>query len=161
MSEPHGLRAVTSVRASAARTQGALALVLAESPGGSEGPPHPGTAGAPRRPASLPDPVDAAGALVLAAVEVLAGTRSSSQLLRWTSPQVHGALCARAALATRLRRGSPAGRQAAVRAVRVCRPADGVAEASAVVYDGERVRAVAVRLEAIGGRWRATALEIG
>lgn len=157
VSEPRDLRAATSAQAPTAGTQGALALAL-DDPG-----PRPAAAApsgaAPR--GLLPDPADAAGALVLAVVEVLAGTRPASQLLRWTSPQVHGAICARAALATRLRRGTIAPRQAVVRAVRVCRPTDAVAEASAVVYDGQRVRAVAVRLEAAGGRWRATALEMG
>ena len=61
-----------------------------------------------------------------------------------------------------MRRGAaPSTRQAVVRGVRVCLPADGVAEASAVVIDADRVRAVAVRLEGLDGRWRATALEVG
>jgi hypothetical protein len=48
-----------------------------------------------------------------------------------------------------------------VRSMRLCRPADGVVEASAVVVDRGRVRAVALRLEEFGGRWRVCALEIG
>jgi Family of unknown function (DUF6459) len=34
-------------------------------------------------------------------------------------------------------------------------------EASAVVVDAGRVRAVALRLEDVAGRWRVCALEIG
>jgi hypothetical protein len=48
-----------------------------------------------------------------------------------------------------------------VRSVRVCLPADGVAEASAVVVSRGRVLAVALRLEGLDGRWRMTALEVG
>jgi hypothetical protein len=48
-----------------------------------------------------------------------------------------------------------------VRGVRVCEPADGVAEASAVVVDGGRVRALAFRLVGLDGRWRVEALQIG
>ena len=68
----------------------------------------------------------------------------------------------RAALAGRMRRGTlPPGRQAVVRCVRVCEPADGGVEGCAVVVVHGRVRAVAVRLEGMDGRWRATAVEVG
>jgi aerobic-type carbon monoxide dehydrogenase small subunit (CoxS/CutS family) len=48
-----------------------------------------------------------------------------------------------------------------VRTVRVCEPADGVAEACAVVIDGNRVRALALRLVGLDGRWRVEALQVG
>ncbi|MFP5347666.1 MAG: Rv3235 family protein [Actinomycetes bacterium] len=48
-----------------------------------------------------------------------------------------------------------------VKKVRVCEPADGVVEGCGVVVQGDRVRAVAVRLEGMDGRWRATAVEVG
>ncbi len=112
--------------------------------------------------ARLPDPQATCAALVQAVVEVLGGVRPASQLVRWLSLDVHVALARRAALASRMRRGAaPSIRQAVVRGVRVCVPADGVAEASAVVVDADRVRAVALRLEGLDGRWRATALEVG
>jgi len=110
----------------------------------------------------LPDPESTVTAMVKAVVEVLAGIRQPAQLLRWVSRDVHATVSERAALTTRLRRGAPAAtRHVVVRGVRVCHPADGVVEASAVVVDGSRVRAVAVRLEDHDGRWRATALEVG
>lgn len=110
----------------------------------------------------LPDPLTTCSALVQAVVEVLGGVRPASQLVRWMSHDVHVALARRAALAARMRRGAAAqGRAAVVRGVRVCTPADGVVEASAVVVEADRVRAVAVRLEGLDGRWRATALEVG
>jgi hypothetical protein len=48
-----------------------------------------------------------------------------------------------------------------VRSVRVCEVAEGVYEASAVVVDDVRARAVAVRLERSKQVWRITELIIG
>lgn len=115
---------------------------------------------------AMPDPTATCAALAGAVVEVLSGHRPVAQLVRWTTADVQQGLARRAALATRLRpapRRGPAraGRPAVVRAVRVCRPAEGVVEASAVVVDGPRVRAVALRLEGWDRRWRATAVEVG
>jgi hypothetical protein len=48
-----------------------------------------------------------------------------------------------------------------VRSVRVSEPTDGVAEVCAIVQQGPRCRAIALRLEGIDGRWQCTALQIG
>lgn len=139
----------------------------------------------------LPDPGKWTAQFVQAAVEVTNGLRPASQLRRWTSDEVHGMLVRRAGLtrspanrgstergsATRSTPGSPAARNSApvrgaaartrqtqrsvVRSTRVCVLRDGVVEACAVVLDGPRVRAVALRLEGLDGRWRVTALQIG
>jgi hypothetical protein len=45
--------------------------------------------------------------------------------------------------------------------VRLCEPADEVAELSAVIQTGRRCRAVALRLEGTNGRWRCVRLQIG
>jgi hypothetical protein len=45
--------------------------------------------------------------------------------------------------------------------VHVSEPADGVAEACAVVDTGPRRRAIALRLEGLDGRWRCTQLQFG
>jgi hypothetical protein len=50
---------------------------------------------------------------------------------------------------------------ARVRSLRVTQPADQVAELSATLQCGPRVRAVALRLEVRHGRWRCTRLEMG
>ena len=44
--------------------------------------------------------------------------------------------------------------------VRVCQPADGVAEVSVAYRRAERVRALAFRIQGVDGRWRMTALEL-
>jgi hypothetical protein len=112
--------------------------------------------------ADLPDPQFWAGRLAQAMLEVDAGVRPVTQLRRWTSDEVYARLRRRSHRARFVTVREP-GRQPAarvlVRSVRVCEPADGIAEASAVVYDGRRTRGIAFRLEGTDGRWRCTALE--
>lgn len=105
-------------------------------------------------PVELTDPVRLCGAVVLAAVEALRSARPLAQLARWVSPEVYESL-SRAA-----RPAEPASR-ATVRGLRVCRISSTVAEGTAVVHDGARVRAAAVRFEVHRGSWRATVLQIG
>ncbi len=103
---------------------------------------------------------------VQAAIEVLAGTRSAQQLSRRLDPHCLAALQHRAALTRRVASGSSptAGRlhrNPSVRSVRACRVSEDVYEASAVVVEESRVRAVALRLERSTVAWRVTVLEIG
>lgn len=109
----------------------------------------------------LPDPRPTATFLFQAVVEVLGGRRPASQLTRWMTHDVHTGLSVRTATIARVLGRRPTGRQAVVKAVRICRPADGVVEASATVIDTDRVRALAMRMEGLDGRWRVTALEVG
>jgi hypothetical protein len=113
----------------------------------------------PTRRDDLPDPRSWAGHIAQALVEVMAGARPAPQVLRWTTPEVYAVVARRAAVSAR--RGATPSRRTVVRGVRVCEPADGVAEASAVVVDGGRVRALAFRLVGLDGRWRVEALQVG
>jgi len=121
----------------------------------------------PRRPAPtsvLPDPVRWAGQFVQAATEVCAGLRPVVQLVRWTSEEVYTTMTRRhemSARALRAGRVTVPGGRLRVRSVRACVVRDGIVEAAAVVFDGVRARAVAVRLEGFDGRWRVTAFELG
>ena len=108
---------------------------------------------------SLPDPKEWAAHLAQAVVEVMAGSRQAPQILRWTTPDVYAVVARRGAVSAR--RSGGVARRAVVRSVRVCEPADGVAEACAVVVDGPRVRALAMRLAGLDGRWRIEALQVG
>lgn len=112
----------------------------------------------------LPDPARWARQFVQAAVEVAVGLRPAAQLVRWTDEEVYARLARRCDVATRARVAGrlrvPPGRTR-VRSVRASTVARGVVEASAVVSDGTRVRAVALRLEGHDGRWRVTVLELG
>lgn len=117
----------------------------------------------PHRPAQrpLPDPRDWAATVAQAVVEVLAGERPVTQLLHWATPPVYARLARRAAFAPE---GRPGQRRAAprtvVRRVHVCLPADGVVEATTVIHGPRQARALAFRLEEIGGRWLCTALDL-
>lgn len=104
---------------------------------------------------------------VQAAMEVLAGIRPIQQLARRLDPRCLGNLQHRVSLIRREinRTGNPAlarlHRNSIVRSLRVCEVAEGVFEASAVVVDDVRARAVAVRLERSKQVWRVTELVIG
>ena len=112
--------------------------------------------------AHLPDARFWAGRLTQAILEVEAGVRPVSQLRRWTSDAVYAQLRRQSnrrrvlALREAERRRTPG---LTVRSVRVCEPDDGIAEVCAVVHDGRRPRALALRLEGTDGRWRCTVIE--
>lgn len=114
----------------------------------------------------LPEPTPIAWHFLQALLETFAGRRPLGQLRAWVSPAIYGGL-ARAATPGRPA-GPPSGGASStvgapgtVRSVRVCEPADGVAEISAVVRHGGRYRAVAARFEGIDGRWRCVLLQVG
>jgi Family of unknown function (DUF6459) len=117
---------------------------------------HPGHAPSP----VLPEPRQWAAQFVQAAVEVTTGLRPPSQLVRWTNDEVRTLLVRRAELARRTPGRTRQPRRGVVRSTRVCIPCAGVAEATVVISDGPRVRAVALRMEGTDGRWRVTALRI-
>ncbi len=114
----------------------------------------------PTRRLLLPDPEPLVPRLAQTVMEVVSGQRPAPQLIRHTAPAVYSVL-ARQSLVAGRRRVSGAQRSAVVRRVRLCEPADGVVEACAVVVSHGRVRALAMRLEGLDGRWVVTALTIG
>ncbi|MEI8080925.1 MAG: Rv3235 family protein [Actinomycetes bacterium] len=103
----------------------------------------------------LPDPKRWAARLSQAIIEVRAGSRPAHQLLRWTSIDVFESLLAEVG-----NQGRPRAPHGHVSSVHVARPADGVAEVSAVVTGRHRSRALALRLEGWDGRWLCTTLAI-
>ena len=108
----------------------------------------------------LPDPHPLVSRLAQAVIEVVSGQRPPAQLIRHLAPTVYSVVARRALVAAR--RQQPGARRAAVvRRVRLCEPTDGVVEACAVVVAHGRVRAMAMRLEGIDGRWVVTAITIG
>lgn len=109
-----------------------------------------------------------------AVVEIVAGDRPASQLVRWHTPAIHQELGRRAGIVARAgvhQAGLGRGRRPVVRPhvvnARTCFIAPGIAEVAIHVRYGERSRAIAARFEmqagalssAQGGRWVATALE--
>lgn len=90
-------------------------------------------------------------------VDVLAGHRSPHQMMRWMRPDVFDWIRRRAAVT----RTAGAGMHPVVRSVRVCQVNPDTVEASAVIVDGRRAKAMAFRLDGVGPRWRVTALVMG
>ena len=124
-------------------------------------------------PGPLADPVRLCGAVALAAVEALTGTRPLAQLTRWVTPALLDQLGSRFRLLgpARAQRAAevaarPAGpavpvTRARIHSVRIARIGATVAEGSVVLHDGERVRAAAVRLVVHRQAWRVSVLQIG
>ena len=111
----------------------------------------------------LPDPNPLIGTLAGAVLEVIAGVRDVDQLARWFTEEPYLNLVTRANLAARARsaRGERARQPSySLRRVRCFFPADGVAEAVAIVVGPVRTRAIAMRLEGYDNRWRATSVAI-
>ncbi|MFF2842304.1 Rv3235 family protein [Paenarthrobacter sp. NPDC057981] len=106
-----------------------------------------------------------ARSIAQAAVEVLAGTRPLVQLSGSLDPDCYLALQHRAALTRKhaaRSKGTPQPHLSPmVRSVRACSISESICEASIVVAEEGRCRAVAMRLERNDGAWRVTALEIG
>ncbi|MBB2976302.1 hypothetical protein FHX49_001876 [Microbacterium endophyticum] len=113
--------------------------------------------------ADLPDPEPIVRNLAFGVLEVLAGVRESEQLARWMSEDAYRALLVRANLSTRARsaRGIPVVRPVhTVLRIRHTAPADGVVESVVIVGGPARTRAIAIRLEGMDHRWRATSLAL-
>jgi hypothetical protein len=111
----------------------------------------------------LPDPMPLVEALTRGVLEVTAGTREIDQLARWLGERPYRSLLGRANLAKRARSVRRVAAQRpvfAVRSVRSMSPADGVVEVTVIVTMPDRTRALAMRLEGLDGRWRATELHL-
>lgn len=112
---------------------------------------------------ALPDPEPLLRNLTRGVLEVLSGVRDVDQLARWLTEDAYRALVLRANLAIRARsaRNIPATRPLhTILSVHHFSPADGVVEATVIVEGPARTRAVAVRLEGMDHRWRATSLAL-
>ncbi|WP_343075842.1 Rv3235 family protein [Microbacterium horticulturae] len=111
----------------------------------------------------LPDPEPLLRNLTQGVLEVLAGIRDVNQLARWMTEDAFRSLATRAALATRARsaRGVSAARPVhAVRSVHMTAPADDAVEAVVVIGGPARTRALAIRLEGLDHRWRASSVAL-
>lgn len=120
---------------------------------------------APQRTSStaLPAPDPFLRNLTRGVLEVLAGVREVDQLARWLTEDAYRKLVTRSNLAARARsaRGVPAKRPVhTIVSLRSQQPSDGIVEAVVIVKGPARTRAVALRLEGMDGRWRATSLAL-
>ncbi|MDY7542836.1 MULTISPECIES: Rv3235 family protein [Cryobacterium] len=111
----------------------------------------------------LPDPEPLLINLTRCVIEVLSGARELDQLARWVSDDVYRHLLKRVVLSNRARaiKGLPAQRPTiSIGRVTITEPRDGVVEAVVIVHSKVRVRAVALRLEGLDNRWRASAINV-
>jgi hypothetical protein len=113
--------------------------------------------------AALPDPAPLVENLTRCVIEVLAGARDLEQVARWVTDDVYRHLLKRVVLSTRARgaRGQKVVRPSfALGSTTITEPRDGVVEAVVIVRGRARTRAVAIRLEGLDSRWRATAINV-
>ena len=114
-------------------------------------------------PDPLPDPRPLAENLARCVVEILAGSRDLDQISRWLSSDVHAHLMKRVVLSARARRvhgEAPSRPSFSMGRAVLSEPRPGVVEAVVIVHGRARSRAVAIRLEQLGRRWRASAVHV-
>ena len=107
--------------------------------------------------AQLPDPAPLVRQLLQGCLEVFAGARPLTQLRRQLSVELYAEFAARLHGGRRRPGGRP--RPHSVPRVHVQTRPEGVVEACASVRRGDRLHALALRLEGHGDRWVCTALE--
>jgi len=113
---------------------------------------------------ALPDPGKWVAQLARAVAEVAVGERPPGQLTRWVARDELARIARRGVHVSRhpsARAQRGVSRLRSVRAVRVCPVAPGILETSAVLVGGDRAQAIAIRLEAVAGRWLATVIQLG
>jgi hypothetical protein len=111
----------------------------------------------------LPQPKPLAENLARCVLEILAGARDLDQISRWVTDDVYRSLMTRVHVAARARahKKIPAHRPSfSMGSTTVCQPADGVAECCVILHGKARSRSIAIRLEGLDGRWRATAIHV-
>ena len=112
---------------------------------------------------SLPSPEPLIENLTRCVIEILAGARDLEQIARWVSDDVYRHLLKRVVLSTRARQAKGARVKRplfSIGSLSMCEPKDGVVEAVVIVHGRARTRAVAIRLEGLDHRWRATAINV-
>ena len=112
---------------------------------------------------ALPDPRPLVENLTRCVIEILAGARDLEQISRWVTDDVYRHLLKRVVLSARARQAT--GRKVTrpaftIGSTTVCEPRDGAVEAVVIVRGRARTRAVAIRLEGLDSRWRATAINV-
>lgn len=113
--------------------------------------------------AALPNPRPLLENLTRSVIEILAGARELEQIARWVDEDVYRTLVKRVVLASQARqaRGQTTVRPSfTLGSTIMCEPRDGVVEAVVIVHGKLRSRSVAIRLEGLDQRWRATAITV-
>lgn len=96
-------------------------------------------------------------------IEIISGVRNLNQIGRWVSEEVYLLMNKRVVIAERARRAKnlmATHPQFSIGNIHCCEPCDGVVEASVMVHGRGRTRAIAIRIEGLDNRWKATALHV-
>jgi hypothetical protein len=107
----------------------------------------------------LGDPTPLACTVAKNALEVALGLDGLDRLNRWLSAEIRAQVARQQSLSRRA--GYAVAGTVGIVRVRVFRVSPRAAEVSVVAREGERVHAIAMRLEDASGRWLVTALELG
>jgi Family of unknown function (DUF6459) len=96
----------------------------------------------------LPEINDWVSRYVLGVVEIWNGRRQPMQLARWSHRRVHQQIVARPHILEKT--------IVRIRKIYIGQPIDGVAEVTATLRCGERIRALSLRFEGVDRRWLCT-----
>ncbi|WGD38132.1 Rv3235 family protein [Lysinibacter sp. HNR] len=113
--------------------------------------------------AALPDPTPILRNLALGSVEIIAGSRDIETIARWASASVITVIRRRQILSMQKYQALgtiPSRIPLACGKIHYSSPAQGVIEAVVLIHSRARTRSVAIRLELIETRWRATVLAV-
>ena len=112
---------------------------------------------------SLPDPQPLIELLAHCVLEIISGSRDLEQIARYVTDDVYRHLLKRVHVSQRARSITkrPVTRpNFALGRTIITQPVDGVVESVVVVHGRARTRSLAIRLEGLDGRWRATAINV-
>ena len=107
----------------------------------------------------LGDPTPLVCTVAKAALEIALGANGIDHLARWITPTLRTILLRQHSLSRRA--GYTTRGPVSVARVRLCRVSATAVEAAVVATEGEMAHALALRLEAVSGRWLVTALDVG
>jgi len=112
-----------------------------------------------RKRAPLGDPTPLVCTVAKLALEIAEGAEGIDHLTRWITPTLRTVLLRQQSLSRRANY-APRGTVGVAR-VRLCRVSPTAVEAAVVASEGDVTHAIAMRLEAVSGRWLVTALDVG
>lgn len=113
--------------------------------------------------AELPDPALLTENLARSVLEILSGARELDQIARWVTDDVYRLLLRRVHISKRARalKNQKVSRpHFTIGRTIISEPADGIVEAVVIVHGKARTRSIAIRLEGLDSRWRATAIHV-
>lgn len=107
----------------------------------------------------LGDPTPLVCTVAKTALEIALGADGIDHLARWITPTLRTVLLRQQSLSRRA--GYTARGNVSIARVRLCRVSATAVEVGVVATEGDVAHALALRLEAVSGRWLVTALDVG